>query len=296
MPSIDAFRIVRRALASVARAASAASAAPAAPPPPPPAAPSSRDVFVPGLAVDVNAREVLKAGAYDQGRLLGLAAARRGEDAPVLPPMDDAELEAERQRGVAEAWAEGLEEQKAVCFDEGYRAGLGEQPALEGPSDLDTEMHRAQWEAYSNGLAAGRAELAARVPQGSEEAIAFALSPPTNRQNPGGAGGGWAYWCLALVNDAYRQAGSPETTARLSKPTANGAYQAYAAEGLVQTEGVPPRGALVFFDYRDGAGKNWGHIGISLGDGTYAGTSTDGWTTVRPYAEGGDAYLGWALP
>lgn len=137
-----------------------------------------------------------------------------------------------------------------------------------------------------------RALSGAEVPQpvapaipGAEEAINYASNPPPNPFDPSGS---WHYWCLGLVNKAFQSAGQGKS--ELSAYNAIGAYHNYANKGRVQTEGVPPRGALVFFTY-----ANDGHIGISLGDGSYIGTLTSGPNTgVRSIYT--NTYLGWAYP
>ena len=58
-----------------------------------------------------------------------------------------------------------------------------------------------------------------------------------------------------------------------------------------------PRGALVFFDYVASDGRNLGHVGISLGNGSFIhATSGKGViiSTLRGYAD--SRYLGWAYP
>jgi hypothetical protein len=124
---------------------------------------------------------------------------------------------------------------------------------------------------------------------GAEKAIAYAENPGIN---PNTGTNDWAYWCLALVNQAY----GGGTNGMLRAETATGAFNNYQNAGRIQTEGTPPRGALVFFDYQGKDGVDYGHVGISLGDGTYIGTTTDGTNTgVRPI-NGNLPYKGWAVP
>jgi hypothetical protein len=124
---------------------------------------------------------------------------------------------------------------------------------------------------------------------GAEKAIAYAENPGIN---PNTGTNDWAYWCLALVNQAY----GGGTNGMLRAETATDAFNNYQSAGRIQTEGNPPRGALVFFDYQGKDGVNYGHVGISLGDGTYIGTTTDGTNTgVRPI-NGNLPYKGWAIP
>jgi hypothetical protein len=124
---------------------------------------------------------------------------------------------------------------------------------------------------------------------GAEKAIAYAQNPGIN---PNTGTNEWAYWCLALVNQAY----GGGTDGMLRAETATGAYNNYANAGRIQTEGNPPRGALVFFDYKGQDGVDYGHVGISMGDGTYIGTTTDGTNTGVRSIDGNLPYKGWAYP
>jgi cell wall-associated NlpC family hydrolase len=124
---------------------------------------------------------------------------------------------------------------------------------------------------------------------GAERAIAYAENPGIN---PNTGTNDWAYWCLALVNQAY----GGGTDGMLRAGTATGAFNNYQQAGRIQQGDNPPRGALVFFDYTGKDGVDYGHVGISLGDGTYIGTTTDGTNTgVRPI-QGNLPYKGWAYP
>ncbi|WP_224362957.1 glucosaminidase domain-containing protein [Hyalangium versicolor] len=124
---------------------------------------------------------------------------------------------------------------------------------------------------------------------GAEQAIQYALNPPPN---PMSQDGSWHYWCLGLVNRAYQSADRP--ISNLSKPTAYQSYQAYEQQGLIRHEFPPPRGAIVFYDWKSD-GQNIGHIGISLGDGTHVNTATSGAPT-RVSDVKTPSYLGWAYP
>jgi hypothetical protein len=100
----------------------------------------------------------------------------------------------------------------------------------------------------------------------------------------------WSEYCLAFAVQAWRLGagvGMP------SYPTAIAHY------GGVQSQvrgGVPPRGAIVFYD----AGDAYGHAGVSVGGGDVV--STKGWwwedLPVRRHRfDGlGIRYLGWYLP
>lgn len=137
--------------------------------------------------------------------------------------------------------------------------------------------------------AAGATAPSGDAVPGAEGAIAYAMNPGVN---PNTGTEDWAYWCLALVNGAY----GGGTDGLLRTASATEAYEAYAATGRVQQDSNPPRGALVWFEFKDANGVDWGHVGISLGDGTYVGTLTDGTNTgVRPI-DGNLPYRGWSFP
>jgi peptidoglycan hydrolase-like protein with peptidoglycan-binding domain len=123
---------------------------------------------------------------------------------------------------------------------------------------------------------------------GAEQAIAYATNPPPN-PNPG-SGGSWHFWCLGLVNQAYRSAGRP--IPNLGANTALDAYRLYRDQGKIRTDGIPPRGAVVFYDSFGTAG----HIGISLGNGRIINTLEDGPQTGERGLRDLPNYLGWALP
>ena len=74
----------------------------------------------------------------------------------------------------------------------------------------------------------------------------------------------YKFLCLAFVEDAYEQGANIELDG-----------YSYAKEAAVkhtagEKRGVPPKGAYVFYDCWgtiDGKYQNWGHVGISIGDG-----------------------------
>ncbi|MER5295195.1 hypothetical protein ABT382_24455 [Streptomyces pharetrae] len=70
--------------------------------------------------------------------------------------------------------------------------------------------------------------------------------------------------CLAFVEDAYERSNRLEVFA--------GDFAAESAELYAARDntGVPPAGAFVFYDTTGtlfGRRRNWGHVGLSLGDG-----------------------------
>jgi len=128
-----------------------------------------------------------------------------------------------------------------------------------------------------------------------EDAIAWALDwadgPP---YPPGGPHAGEMYigWCLAFVQDAY-QFGAGAKIQRYEY-----AKQAADALGAGENKGIPPRGAFVFYNWYgtiDGVYQNWGHVGLSLGDGQMVHAWTSG-PVVASYDEIGLEYIGWAWP
>lgn len=75
---------------------------------------------------------------------------------------------------------------------------------------------------------------------------------------------GYNYWCLKFVQDAY-QTGANSNIQRYG-------YAKAAADALhaENNKDLPPRGAFVFYNWYgtiDGVYKNWGHVGLSLGNG-----------------------------
>lgn len=96
----------------------------------------------------------------------------------------------------------------------------------------------------------------------------------------------WSGYCEAFVERAYR--------GRFRYWSAASDYR--AEQGLRRVrEGVPPRGALVF--YQDG---RYGHVALSVGGGwviSTVGTDADRLPVLRVSYEWFNArYLGWAMP
>jgi cell wall-associated NlpC family hydrolase len=108
----------------------------------------------------------------------------------------------------------------------------------------------------------------------------------------------YALRCLSFVEDAYEV---PNGIEIFGGSTARESAVIYDA---ASSEGVAPRGAFVFFDTAgtvDGILRDWGHVGLALGDGRIA----HAWPSVRLDAvadvsslPAGDwsppRYLGWA--
>ena len=103
----------------------------------------------------------------------------------------------------------------------------------------------------------------------------------------------YPFKCLAFVEDAYE---IPNGIVLDGYDSAGEAAEGYgAAENL----GRPPRGALVFYECHgtiDGLRRNWGHVGIALGDGriihAWGTVRTDDYLKVEDLAPA----LGWTVP
>jgi cell wall-associated NlpC family hydrolase len=106
--------------------------------------------------------------------------------------------------------------------------------------------------------------------------------------------------CLSFVEDAYEVPNGIEVFGGSTAKESAELYDAAARDG------EPTRGAFVFFETSgvvDGVERDWGHVGIALGDGRMAHP----WTEVRvdaiadvPSLPSGQwsppQYLGWAPP
>ncbi len=118
-----------------------------------------------------------------------------------------------------------------------------------------------------------------------EKAITWAASKVGSKDYP--------FRCLAFVEEAYEKPNQIEVFG------CDCAAEAAAALGAQDPGRIPPRGAFVFYDcwgLLGGVYKNWGHVGISLGNGSVI----HAWDTVRK-----DGYLdiqmlspasGWSSP
>lgn len=114
------------------------------------------------------------------------------------------------------------------------------------------------------------------------------ISPTNNEWKPG-PNGEWAGDCPKIPAIGWLAAGviTPRQNAITN-------YSTWKSQGRIQT-GVPPRGAVVFYDIA----KPFGHTAISLGNGYIMSTKGTEWSgernTVVHYT-GYSNYLGWALP
>jgi cell wall-associated NlpC family hydrolase len=125
----------------------------------------------------------------------------------------------------------------------------------------------------------------------AENAIAWALEQVGTTD--------YALRCLAFVEDAYERSNAIEL---FGGATAHESAEQYRA---AQSEGPPPRGALVFYDCYGtirSVPQNWGHVGLALGDGrvvhAFGTVRVDDYAALQnlPSAPGWSAcqYVGWA--
>lgn len=101
----------------------------------------------------------------------------------------------------------------------------------------------------------------------------------------------WSGDCKSFAALAWL---STSTSRLLPRGNAIDVYRAYKAQGKVRTSGVPPRGALVFWNV-----TSYGHVAVSLGNNrvvTTVGMDND----MRPITDmplsGFRNYLGWVMP
>ena len=137
-----------------------------------------------------------------------------------------------------------------------------------------------------------------------------ASSTPTPTSNPSSSGedprvtkaiawaekmigkGGYTYDCQTFVGDTYRKTGTSPVGYTCAKAAAD-------ALDAKDSSGTPPRGAYVFYDWSGtlkGVYKNWGHVGLSIGDGKIIHASGTNPVEKSQYDEIGLTYIGWAYP
>ncbi len=97
----------------------------------------------------------------------------------------------------------------------------------------------------------------------------------------------WASWCLHFVGRTYLNSIAGDASAIVAWNRDDDKY------GPRTTNQCPPRGALVFFD-AVAANSYFGHVGLSVGDGTMWHAWTDGirHDSISNYSY----YLGWRWP
>lgn len=95
------------------------------------------------------------------------------------------------------------------------------------------------------------------------------------------------YWCLKFVGEAFRQGG-----------ISNAGYMTATQAGnklITNTDKNPPRGAVVFWNWYgtiDGVYDNYGHVGISLGNGQVIHADYNG-VKITGLDLSGRTYRGW---
>jgi cell wall-associated NlpC family hydrolase len=105
----------------------------------------------------------------------------------------------------------------------------------------------------------------------------------------------YALRCLAFVEDAFERANGIEVFGGDSAAESAALYRPQRYD----PSRPPPSGALVFYTARgplDGLQRDWGHVGLSLGDGTVV----HAWDVVRiddaHEVERLDPAAGWTAP
>ena len=112
----------------------------------------------------------------------------------------------------------------------------------------------------------------------------------------------YPYKCLRFVWDAYES-----TDAAIPLLPYECAKDAADALGAEDNPGDPPRGAYVFYDCSgtiEGEYRNWGHVGLSLGDGqvihAFGKVRKDDYLAIQDLSPGEGwthpKYIGWAWP
>ena len=96
------------------------------------------------------------------------------------------------------------------------------------------------------------------------------------------------YYCLAFVSDAWKSQGIGNK---------GYAYATLAGNAMItHTDKNPPRGAVVFWDWYGTVGgeyRNWGHVGIALGDGTAIHADYNGVRITKLDIDSSRKYRGW---
>ncbi len=119
----------------------------------------------------------------------------------------------------------------------------------------------------------------------ASEGVEKAISWAQQKMNAGDMS--YCYWCLRFIGDAFRQGGIDN----VHYSTATQAGNAL----ITNTDTNPPRGAVVFWDWYgtiDGIYANYGHVGISLGNGQVIHADYNG-IKITGLSLGGRPYRGW---
>lgn len=96
------------------------------------------------------------------------------------------------------------------------------------------------------------------------------------------------YYCLAFVSDAWKSQGIGNK---------GYAYATLAGNAMItHTDQNPPKGAVVFWNWYGSVGgeyKNWGHVGIALGDGKVIHADYNGVKITNLNIDSSRTYRGW---
>ncbi|WP_344614386.1 hypothetical protein [Dactylosporangium salmoneum] len=151
------------------------------------------------------------------------------------------------------------------------------------------------WDLLSNGGMVSDAYIYTGSDGQVVNSCAYVGAEPSSKTNPRAAEGAinWEFQhygssayenlCLAFAAQAYGWGGSGWNTAEIG-----GDWE--SSHGYLNTTGIPPRGALVWYHNSTGDG----HVAISLGEGKVIGTSVAGHVGVAGYLDHG-MYRGWSV-
>jgi lysozyme len=171
-----------------------------------------------------------------------------------------------------------------------WQHSIGAKGSVPGiNAEVDWDRFNGDWSRLQTFVL--KPEMDERIDNAIAWALDWADGPP---YPPGGPHADEMYigWCLAFVQDAY-QYGAGAKIQRYEY-----AKQAADALGAENNKGIPPRGAFVFYNWYgtiDGEYRNWGHVGLSLGNGQMVHAWTIG-PEVASYDTIGLEYIGWAWP
>ncbi|MFG2167216.1 hypothetical protein [Micromonospora chersina] len=164
-----------------------------------------------------------------------------------------------------------------------------------GQSVTGTYGTTTLWDLLSNGGMVSDAYVHTGSDGQVVNSCAYVGDEPSSKTNPRSANGAidWAFQryrstayenlCLAFVAQAYGWGGSGWNTAEIG-----GDWE--SSHGYLNSSGIPPRGALVWYHNAVGTG----HVAISLGEGKVIGTSVGGGVGVAGYLDHG-SYRGWSV-
>ncbi|MFC4146196.1 hypothetical protein ACFO0M_08005 [Micromonospora mangrovi] len=164
-----------------------------------------------------------------------------------------------------------------------------------GQSVTGTYGTTTMWDFLSNGGMVSDAYVYTGSDGQIVNSCVYVGAEPSSKTNPRSPNGAidWAFQnyrstayenlCLKFTALAYGWGGSGWSTAEIG-----GDWE--SSHGYLNTSGIPPRGALVW--YHNSA--DTGHVAISLGEGKVIGTSVGGAVGVAGYLDHG-SYRGWSV-